>query len=234
MRLPRREDYERAVALARFVIRANRDAPRVPTDRTVKAVLARMQAKKARGEALTDADFAALTAAEAEDEARKHRGRGRPKGSRDYAAHGALRAAIWAALLSKLRPYRNVTGLRLSQCDAIADAMRAEGFRTLCTYDAVKREMMAHRRDVKGLRGALADLPRRWQATARDISRAFETLGQAMQEAGQSMKEPLDHLRDQIQEAGQAVKALVERIPAQLALPLETLRAIENHLKTKE
>lgn len=233
MRQPRREDYERAVALARVAIRANRDAPRNLTDRTVQAVLARMQAKKATGEALTDADVGALTVAAKEDEARTQRGRGRPKGTRDHATHGALRAAIWVARLSRLRPYRNVTGLRLSQCDAIVDAMRAEGFLTLCTHDAVRREMMAYRRDVKALRGALVGLPRQWQAMARDVSRAFETLGRAMQEAGRSMKEPLDNVLRQIQEAGQAVKALVERIPAQVALPPETLCEIENHLKTK-
>jgi hypothetical protein len=236
MRLPRRKDYERAVALARFVIRANRDALRVPTDRTPQAVSAMYKAKCAKGEALSDAENAEWTAALAELEARKNRGRGRPKGARDHAAHRALREAIWAAQLSmpRLRPYRNVTGLRLSQCDAIADAMRAEGFRTLCTYDAVKREMMAHRRDVKGRLGGLAYLLRRWQATMRDISRAFEPMGRGMQEAVRSMKEPLDHLRGQIHEAGQAVKAPLERMRAQVALPPETLRAIESHFKTKE
>jgi hypothetical protein len=145
MKRPSREEYERAVAVARAAIREAKGAPRIRADRSPQAVLVRMKAKAEKGEAPTEADFGAMVAALAEQESRNQRGRGRPKGARAD-GYRALRAAIWAVQESGLNPYRNGTGPRLSQCDAIADAMRAEGFRTLCSYDAARRELVAHGR----------------------------------------------------------------------------------------
>jgi len=239
MRQPSREEYQRAVALARAAIREEKDAPRIRADRSPQAVLARMQAKQAKGEALTEADFGAMAAALAEQQSRRQRGRGRPKGTRDHAAHAALRAAIWAVQESGLRPYRNdeagrnKTGHRLSQCDAIAEAMKAEGFAQFSTYDGARREMMVHRKGMKCLRGALAGLARQWQAIARDISSALEPLARQMQEVGRAVGESLTPVQRQMQEAGRAAKALGGRIRAQVALPPETLRAIERELKTR-
>lgn len=203
MKQPSREEYQRAVALAREAIRARKARPRIRADRSPQAALAKMQAKQAKGEPLTEADLGAMAAALAEQDNRKRRGRGRPKGARDDAAHGALRAAIIAMGATRLRPYRNgETGPRLSQCDAIADAMKAEGFRTLCSYDAAKREMLKLRKAIRGTfnRDALALVARRMQAMAQDVSRAG--------------------------------KALVERLRAQSTLPPETLQRIKKALQT--
>ncbi len=208
MKRPSREEYQRAVALALAAIREEKAAPRIRADRSPEAVLARVLEKNAKGEALTEADLGAWAAALAEQQSRKQRGRGRPKGTRDHAAHAALRAAIWAVQESGLRPYRNNIGHRLSQCDAIAEAMKAEGFAQFRTYDGARREMMAHRKGMKGLRGALAGLARQWQAIARDISSALEPLARQMQEVGRAVGESLTPVQRQMQEAGRAAKAL--------------------------
>jgi hypothetical protein len=214
MKRPSREEYERAVAVARAAIREAKGAPRIRADRSPQAVLVRMKAKAEKGEAPTEADFGAMVAALAEQESRNQRGRGRPKGARAD-GYRALRAAIWAVQESGLNPYRNGTGPRLSQCDAIADAMRAEGFRTLCSFDAARRELVAHRRTMRGTRPAFAEMARQLQAMARDISKALEPLVR------------------QAQEAARAGKALGERIRAQTTLRPETLRAIERAMKTR-
>ena len=237
MKRPSREEYERAVALARAAIREARDAPPVRADRSPQAVLAKMQAKAEKGEALDpDAVLAAMATALAEQESGKRRRRGRPKGARAD-GYRALRAAIWAAYESGLQPYRNNTGPRLSQCDAIAEAMKAEGFRTLCSYDAARREMVAFRKSLrgamKGLRGVMVPLARQWQAMARDISKALEPLGRQMQESARAMNAALEPLRRQLEGIDRAGKALGEHIRAQTTLPPGTRRAIERCMKTK-
>lgn len=199
MKRPSREEYQRAVALAREAIRARKARPRIRADRSPQAALAKMQAKQAKGEKI---DLGEMTAALVEQEIRKRRGRGRPKGARDDAAHAALRAAIIAMGATRLRPYRNETGPRLSQCDAISDAMKAEGFRTLCSYDAAKAEMLKLRKAIRGTfnRDAFALVARRVQAMAQDVSRAGKALG--------------------------------ERLRAQSTLPPETLQIIKRALQT--
>ncbi|MDG1117237.1 MAG: hypothetical protein P8N72_08925 [Flavimaricola sp.] len=233
MRQPSREDYERAVALARAAIRAEKDASHIRADRSPQAVLAKIQVKQAKGEAPTQDDIAALAGALAEHEKRGQRGRGRPKGARDYAAHGAVRAAIWAVQDSGLRPYRNDIGPRTSQCDSIAEAMKAEGFRTLCSYDSAKRKMMAFRRGVKDHRGRSTGIARHLQAIAHNISKALEPLASQMQESGRAIGEAFGPMAREMQENGQAFAALGGQLRAQTTLPPETRRAIEKHLKTK-
>lgn len=215
MKQATREEYERAVALARAAIRAEKDAPRIRADRSPQAVLAKMQAKQAEGEALTEADFGAMQAALAEQESRKQRGPGRPTGTRNHAALKALQAAIYAVQRTGLKPYRNPTGQSLSQCDAIGQAMTAEGFRVMNSYDAARREMIPHRRRLKGFRGVTDGIARQ------------------MQEIGRNMSTALDPVSRQVQEMGQAFAALGERIRTQTKLRPETLRAIENKLKTR-
>ena len=231
MKRPSREEYERAVALARAAIRACEGRPRILADRSPKAVLTKMKAKDERGEPLTEADQGALMAALAEVTTPKERGRGRPKGKRAE-GHRALRAAIWAAYESGLQPYRNNTGPRLSQCDAIAEAMKAEGFRTLCSYDAARREMIAHRRGMKSLRGAMAGMAQQWQAMAR-ISNLFEPFARQMQEQGRAASAALGRIQRQFEGIDRAGKALGERIRAQTTLRPETQRAIERDMKTR-
>lgn len=232
MKQPSREQYERAAALAREAIREAKNAPRIRADRSPQAVLAKMQAKAEKGEALTQADFGAMAAALAEQESLKRRGRGRPKGARAD-GHRALRAAIWAVDESGLQPYRNAYGPHLSQCDAIAEAMKAEGFRTLCSYDAAKREMVALR---KGLRSAWAhNAPQihGMQELARNLSKALEPLAGQIQKYVGGMNASLEPLQGQLKRIDQLGKALGESIRAQTNLGPETLSAIERAVKTK-
>lgn len=233
MKRPSREEYQRAVALAREAIREAKNAPPIRADRSPQAVLAKMQAKAEMGEALDpDAVLAAMAAALAEQESGKRRGRGRPKGARAD-GHRALRAAIWAADESGLQPYRNNTGPRLSQCDAIAEAMKAEGFRTLCSYDTARRERVALRKSLRGVWAALAPQVQAMGAAMRDISRALEPLGRQMQEMGRAANAALQPLRRQFEGIDRAGKALGERIRAQTTLSPETRRAIERGMKTR-
>lgn len=230
MKRPSREEYQRAVALAREAIREERNAPRIRADRSPQAVLAKMQAKAEKGEALDpDAVLAAMAAALAEQESGKQRGRGRPKGARTD-GHRALRAAIWAADESGLQPYRNNTGPRLSQCDAIAEAMKAEGFRTLCSYDAARREMVALR---KSLRGVMVPLARHWQAIQRDISKALEPLGRQMQEAGLAFAALAKQSGARAILQPGTFPAFFAHLRAQTTLSPETRRAIERGVKTR-
>jgi hypothetical protein len=214
MKHPSREEYQSAVALARAAIRAAKDAPLIRADRSPQAVLAAMQAKQGRGEALTGADFGAMAAALAEQEGQTQRGRGRPRGPSDRTAHRALWAAIRALSESSLTPYRNRTGPRLSRCDAIADAMRAEGFRRFATYDSARRAMLEHRRTLKGARQALTVFARNYRAMANDISKA------------------LDPMHRWTQEIGLAAARANERIRAHVAISPETLKAVQKRMET--
>ena len=220
--------------MARDAIRAEKAAPRMRADRSPQAVLAKLQAKQAKGEALTEADLGALAAALAQEESRKQRGRGRPKGARDFATLGALRAAIYAVQESGLpNPYRNNIGPRLSQCDAIADAMQAEGFRTMNTYDAARREMIAFRRAWRGASAAISVVVKRWQAMSRDLAAAVAPAVRQAQEATQAFGEALRPMQREMQQAGGALAALGARLRAQTTLTPETRRAIEKALKAK-
>ncbi|HBG97964.1 MAG: hypothetical protein JKP98_02495 [Rhodobacteraceae bacterium] len=206
MKRPSREEYQNAVALARAAIRAAKDAPPIRADRSPQAVLAAMQAKNARGEAVTDDDLGAMAAALAEHEGRAQRGRGRPKGTSDRKAHRALRAAIRALSESRMAPYRNRTGPRLSQCDAIADAMRDEGFRRFATYDSARRAMLDHRR---------------MRREAGKVLTALLELSKA-----------LDPARERMLEIGRAFAGLNERVRALVAIPPETLKAVQKIMET--
>ena len=237
MKRPSREEYERAVALARAAIREAQDAPRIRADRTPQAVLAKFEAEQARGEILTEAEAmakanalaAALAAALAEQESRKLRGRGRPKGKRAE-GHRELRAAIWAVQGTGLNPYRNHWGGRPSQCDAIAEAMKAEGFRTLCNYDAAVREMKAYRKSRNDRSSGILGITRQIQALLRALNFAAIPILRQIQEAEPQIKatiaaaEPLLQLT---REGTLAFAALAVHIREQ------AVRAIESHTETK-
>ncbi|MBW7057378.1 hypothetical protein KY389_11845 [Paracoccus bogoriensis] len=231
MKRPSCGKYQRAVVLAREAIREAKNAPPIRADRSPQAVLAKMQARAEKGEALdSGAVLAAMAAAMAEQESGKRRGRGRPKGARAD-GYRALRAAIWALHdESGLQPYRNVTGPRLSQCDAIAEAMKAEGFRTLNSYDAARREMVALR---KSLRGGMVPVARHWQAIQRDISRALKPLGRQMQEMGRAFAALAKQSRARAILQPGTLPALFAHIRAQTTLSPETRRAIEKVMKTR-
>lgn len=179
-----REEYDRTVAMARAAIRARKARPRILADRNPNALMAAILEKHAKGEAPTEADFAALAGAMAEQEARTQRGRGRPKGTRDTAALGALRAAIWAVTESGLNPYRNPFAPALSQCDAIAEAMRLEEFRRMCSYDAAKREMLARGRTLKKIGKLAAEYVRQMENRKRDLAEAIGPVMRQLQENG--------------------------------------------------
>jgi len=252
MKRPSREEYESAVALARAAIRAHKKRPRIRADRSPQALLAKVREKQANGEALTEADFGAMQAALAEQESRKQRGRGRPKGTRDFAALGAFRAAAYAMGETALRhSYRNdATGHRFTQCDAIAEAMHAEGFRTLATYDGAAREMRALRRHQRKLRESVGSISRQMQETARAVHEAFQPLVQEIDSAFSGLSEAMKPIQSQMQETARAVnqafRPLIQQmrepvrassgleriIHAQTTLSPETRRAIERYMKT--
>ena len=250
MKRPSREKYERAVALARAAIRACEGRPRILADRSPKAVLTKMKAKDERGELLTEADQGALMAALAEVTTPKKRGRGRPKGKRAE-GHRALWAAIWAVQESGLQPYRNNTGPRLSQCDAIADAMKAEGFQRLCSYDAARREMIAHRRGMKTLGRVSRVFAGQMQDVFRGISEQIERVRRSFDSMGSGSRGAIDSLQHQMNETARAVEGfgglatrhfhlpeqgfaeLAKRIRAQTTLPTGTRHAIKRAFKTR-
>lgn len=229
MKQASREEYERAVALARTAIREERNAPRIRADRSPQAVLAKMKKKQAEGEELTEADFGAMAAALAKEEGGKRWSRGRPKGARAE-GHRALRAAMWAVQESGLRPYRNCeTGPKLSQCDAIAEAMKAEGYNALCSYDAARRELIVHRRGMKSFRG----IARQLQALQRMVAENYVPLARQVQEAGRAMNLTLEPLRRQLEGIQQNGAALRETLRAQVGHLSEVQRAIADSLKRR-
>lgn len=210
MKRPSREEYERAVSLARAAIEEYKARPRIRADRSPQALLARLQERQAKGEPVTDADLAGLAAALAEREAPK---RGRPKGTRNVAAHGAFWAALFATDDFGLQPYRNrypgrhVTAVRFTLCDAIAEAMHAAGFRNLATYNAASDAMKAARRDLKGAR--------------QSLSRFSRTMQQQLQEMTRGAAPAMAALRAQQESLARALGALSQRIRSDPALMAE-------------
>ena len=224
MKRPSREEYERAVALAQAAIRESKAAPRIAADRSPQALVAAMQEKQARGDAPTEADLGALAAALAEQESRKQRGRGRPKGTSDRAARRAFNAAAIALDGCGLHAFRNnATGHRLTQCDAIAEAMHAEGFRVLTTYDAAARGMRALRRNLRSVLAAVG--PR--------VQEMLKPLRRQMQDIRRGINEALRPFACQMQEAGRTFSALAKHISAATTLSPETRREIERQMKTR-
>lgn len=228
MKRPSREDYQRAVALARAAIRAHKELPRIRADRSPQAVLSKMVAMHAKGETLTEAILSEMHAALAEQESRKQRKPGRPKGTRDYAAHGALQASIRAVHEADLlNPYRNPIGPRLSCCDAVSDAMKAEGFSWMNSYDAACNEMKAYRRFVrngyrikfltneffKPVQTLSFRLTEIFGEFAVSNALALDGLKRAL-EASDQLSKALRPMGGQMQESGRAFAALGERIRA--------------------
>lgn len=149
---PDRAEYERAVALALAAIEAQRKSNRPWARFEVKSpeVVMRELAPKAMRGALSCAEQAALAVAWAKLDARRQgpKKRGPKKGTGDWAAKEAIRVAAMALEIDGRLPlYGNETGRNTAtRAHAIAHAMRAAGFRTRCTLDAVKAAMKVARR----------------------------------------------------------------------------------------
>ena len=152
---PDRTEYERAVALALAAIRATqaqRKGNRSGQRFVVKSpeVVMRELVAKAKREGLTRTEGAALALALAKLDAlgQVTKKRGPKKGSGDWAAKEAIRVAAMALEVDGRLPlYGNEDGRNTTtRAHAIADAMRAAGFRTHCTLSAVKLAMKALRR----------------------------------------------------------------------------------------
>ncbi len=95
-----------------------------------------------------------------------HRRRGRPPGSGRLRERAMVQAALEAIADAPLPLYRNEASThRMSRCDAIADAMRKAGFRSLATYDAATK-------DVKAVMRESREHSEEWQSMARQL-RAF-------------------------------------------------------------
>lgn len=149
MKQATREEYERAKRLALATIKARSERDKLHEPPTAEALLQAMQEKAENGEPPTEKELAALAAAMAAANPPK-RGRGRPKGSRDFAAKAAFFSACVATKDCGLTTYRNsATGRKLTLCDALAEAMNEAGYTSFATYDAAAAEMKATRRQLK-------------------------------------------------------------------------------------
>lgn len=168
MKRPSREEYERAVSLARAAIEEYKARPRIRADRpSPQALAARMQERLERGEDI-EADLATLYSVLAE------RRRGRPRGTRNVAAHGAFWAALFAVDETGLKCYRDkYAGHNFTQCHAIADAMQGAGFRTFNTYNGAEKAMKSARRDIRAATLDLSRIVRPLQHQLRDMTRGI-------------------------------------------------------------
>jgi len=181
MTRPSRSEYDAVVGAALAAIEATKNRPRIRAARSPQAMIAAMRANQAKGEGPTAAALAALAAALA-------RGRGRPSGTREDAALRAVWAAALAACGTGLSTYRNgASWHRLSQCDAVAEAMVAAGFRTFATYDAVAREMRKLKRSFRQFSETCAKVTAAWremepefrkmESMMRGLAETFAALG---------------------------------------------------------
>jgi hypothetical protein len=133
---PRPEDYAAAVEIARQAIRRELGRRVV-----VPPFLGRIALEKAaRGEALAPDEARALAAQIAAKGAPQKRRRGRPKGSGHNRERSAIEAALGALEGSPLYPTRNAWNRHdMAGCDAVAEAMRAEGQQQGITYASVEK-----------------------------------------------------------------------------------------------
>ena len=184
MKRPSEEEFQIAVAWARAAIRASKKRPRIQADRNPETLLAKMQAKHAKGETLTEAEIGAWADALAEQTSRKQRGRGRPKGARDHAAANAFNAAAVAVHLCHIRTYRgSYTGHKLTRCDSIAEAMKTEGFRTFREYNGVEKQMKQFKRHAKTTLRDLQSAMARLQIGVQTFTVQMQVLGKALGDA---------------------------------------------------
>ena len=145
MSRPTNAEYRRAVETAKAAIEEVKNRPRVRADRpTAQAALATIRAKAAKGEAPSTEELGALGAAVEDRAAAKvKRKRGRPKGSgRVKLERRAVHAAFTALEGSSLAYFAKGNAL----CNAVAEAMRACGFRHLATRPAVEFEAKRRRK----------------------------------------------------------------------------------------
>jgi len=171
-----REHYQRAVDTAKAAIEQVRRPPCTGRHRpSAQAAIADVRAKAERGEPVSPEELGAIAAAlESQGTARRPK-RGRPRGA-GRATHEkrAVRAALMALEGSPLHLYRTAPGGGApTRCDAVAEAMRACGFRRLCTYGAVAIEARKYRRREKAAARLMAHLNASL-APARSIVTAVE------------------------------------------------------------
>lgn len=172
MKHPEREEFERVKKLARDAIEASKERARLRKPPSPESLARAIEDKRARGEAPTDEEIAALAAAVSQNQIK--RGRGRPKGSADSAARRAFFAALIATDHCNLPMYRNAaTGHRMTLCDALAEAMRESGLTSFTTYDAAAAKLRSYR---KGVRDAAAILKRHLMS----LKEAIKPLEQSM------------------------------------------------------
>lgn len=227
------EEYTRIVILALDAIEVEKRLSPVRPNRNPEVLVAALQEKVAQGVTPTDRELANLHAAIVEKH--KPKRRGRPKG-RDFLAWCSFHAAAGAVAKSDLRTYRNsATRHRLTQCDAIADAMHGSGFRTLATYDAVAREMVNYRRDLRQRRrfgGAInyevvEAISRQLEEVSELLAKTLgpvrrqvlEALAEAhrpLHEASRGILQAFEANQRKINESGWASQPLVKRNKADL------------------
>ena len=182
------EKFKFAVLLARAAIRCSKSRPPIRADTTSpQAKVAGYLARQENGETLTPTDLTDWSAAL--EQQSKRRGRGRPKGTRDIAALAAFRAAAFAIQFSGIKN-------RARQCDAIAEAMLAEGYKTRRTYQASVQEMkiVLHERrafyaKVKAIKNELETWQNQFQAINHTVTESFSSFQNQMQKTTRSWRE---------------------------------------------
>jgi hypothetical protein len=187
-RVSREAAYRDAVRLALAAIEAAKSRPRHDQH---AAIMARLEA----GQKLSPDDIALLRAAMA----KPARARGRPRGSGAAAERWACRAAILATdlLRGSLEAYRNPASQhRLTLSDAIAEAMRLQGFRRLATYEAVAAEMRQVRRQYRAAKRTLLSGARQQIAFIRNAQPALAKVGPPILKALEKWKKSKAMLDD--------------------------------------
>lgn len=183
MKQATREEYERAKRLALAGIEAHKERAQLREPPSPDALVKAIQDKAARGEPPTEKEMAALAAALAAANPPK-RGRGRPKGSKDFAAKRAFLSACIATDDYEFTTYRNnVTGQKMTLCDALAEAMNEAGYTSLTTYDAAAAEMKAIRKDLKRLAATMRAVAQRLQSQLAEFAERLAPTVARMREA---------------------------------------------------
>lgn len=225
-------EYQRAVEAARAAISNRRAKPPVRADRSPEALLAEMRERQAKG-TLTAAHFEALEAALSRQSG-THRRRGRPKGTRDKTAVSAFVLAAGAVEEFGLPAYRNqCSPHRFSLCDAIAEAMHAEGFRTFATYDAAANEMKLFRKVKRNQARGIAQFRRNIELWRRQWMAALGPLAANMRENSEALRQVGAHLTRQFQVDGNRLRGVAEGFCIDPGLNGESMKNLRNRFDSE-
>lgn len=235
MKQATRDEYERAKRLALAGIEAHKERAKLREPPTADALVKAIQEKAERGEPATEKELAALHAALAAANPPK-RGRGRPKGSKDFAAKRAFLSACIATDDCEFTTYRNnVTGQKMTLCDALAEAMNEAGYTSLTTYDAAAKEMQVIRKSVKRAAETMRALSENMRALSENLQQAFAPLEHLGENLAATLAPAINRMQASQEHLSERLAPVTARMRAAVTIKLwpETKEAIKRHKKTK-